>query len=61
MTPSDLGKTKDKDLAASVTAIKRAAAMARKTAMQTDTAIVVMMNNKIVRITAAQLREKGAS
>lgn len=49
MTRHELGKAKDKDLVASVAAMKRAAAMARKAAVQTDTAIVVVQNEKIVR------------
>ncbi|HTJ54588.1 MAG TPA: hypothetical protein VL380_04155 [Nitrosospira sp.] len=59
MTQHELGKAKDKDLVASVAAMKRAAAMARKAAIQTGTAIVVVRNEKIVRLTADDLREKG--
>jgi len=59
MTQNELGKAKDKDLVASVAAMKRAAAMARKAAIQTGTAIVVVRNEKIVRLTADDLREKG--
>ena len=55
----ELGKAKDKDLVTSVAAMKRAAAMARKAAIQTGTAIVVVRNEKIVRLTADDLREKG--
>ena len=61
MTQSELDKAKDKDLPASIAAMKRAAAMARKVAMQTDTAIVVMQDNKLVRLTAAQLRNQDAA
>ena len=59
MTQHELGKAKDKDLVASVAGMKRAAAMARKAAIQTGTAIVVVRNEKIVRLTADNLREKG--
>ncbi|HLA34358.1 MAG TPA: hypothetical protein VJ001_05755 [Rhodocyclaceae bacterium] len=58
MTRHELGKAKDKDIAASMEAMKRAAAMARKAAMQTDTAIVVVQGKKIVRVTADDLRKK---
>jgi hypothetical protein len=59
MAQHELGKAKDKDLVASVAAIKRAATMARKAAIQTGTAIVVVRNEKIIRLTADNLREKG--
>jgi hypothetical protein len=57
MTDRDLAKAKNPDLRASLAAMRRAAAMARKTAIQTDTAIVVVRDGKPVRIPAAQLRE----
>lgn len=52
---------RNKDLAASLAALKRAAALARKQAIQTGTAIVVVKNKKIVRITADELRGKAAT
>lgn len=55
MTRQELDKAKDKDLIASVAAIKRAAAQARQIAVQTGTAIVVGRGGKIVRRTAAEL------
>ena len=58
MGRNELAKAKDKDLVTSVVAMKRAAAMARKAAIQTGTAIVVVRNEKIVRLTADDLREK---
>lgn len=45
------------DLRASLVAMRRAALLARQTAMLTDTAIVVVEDDKLVRIPAAQLRE----
>lgn len=36
--------------------MQRAAEQARKTAMQTDTALVVVKDGKLLRIPAAQLR-----
>jgi len=40
-------------------ALHRAAEMARKTAIDTDTCLVVMENDKMVRIPAAQLRQQA--
>jgi hypothetical protein len=59
--PFEIGKAKDKDLGASMEAMKRAAALARKAAMQTDTAIVVVKDKKLVRVTAEQLRKEGGA
>lgn len=59
MTRQELGKAKDKDLIASVTAMKRAAAMARKEAVQTNTAIVVVKERQIVRLTAEEIKKAG--
>ncbi len=59
MTPHELHKAKDKDIIASLEAIKRAAASARKQAIQTDTAIVVLKDEKITRLTAEEIRQEG--
>jgi hypothetical protein len=56
MKQQDLSKAKNPDLRASLAAMQRAAELARRTAMQTDTAIVVVQNGKLVRISAEQLR-----
>lgn len=40
-------------------AIQRAAELARKTAIQTDTAIIVVKDGKRVRITANELRKQA--
>jgi hypothetical protein len=56
MKQQDLSKAKNPDLRASVAAMQRAAELARRTALQTDTAIVVVQNGKLVRISAEQLR-----
>jgi hypothetical protein len=42
---------------ASMAAMRRAAAMARRTAILTDTEIIVVRDDKPVRISAAELRE----
>lgn len=59
MTQHELHNAKDKDLIASLEAIKRAAALARKQAIQTDTAIVVLKDQKIIRLTAEEIRQEG--
>ncbi|HET8898340.1 MAG TPA: hypothetical protein VFN09_06175 [Rhodanobacteraceae bacterium] len=56
MTPQELSKAKNPDLRASLAALRRAAALARQTAVQTNTAIVVIKNGKLLRIPADELR-----
>jgi len=46
------------DTKAATQALHRAAEMARKTAIDTDTCLVVMENGKVVRITAQQLHQQ---
>lgn len=58
MTPQDLAQAKDPDLWASLQAIQRAAKLARQTALQTGTAIVIVQNQQIVRLSAQQLRQE---
>ncbi len=57
MTQHELAKAKDPDLRASLQAIKRAAKEARKIAVQTDTGIVIVRDNKIVHLSAEELRQ----
>ena len=57
MSTKDISEATDPDLRASVAAMHRAAKLARKVAMQTDTNLIVMRDGKIVRIPAAVLRE----
>jgi hypothetical protein len=54
---NDLRNAKDPDLRASEAAMQRAAELARKTAIQTDTSLVIMKDGKITRISAQALRE----
>ena len=56
MTADQLSKAKDQDIPASLIAMRRAAQAARELAMQTNTAIIVAQNGKLVRITADELR-----
>ncbi len=57
MTERDLSKASNPDLRASFAALRRAAKMARETALQTNTGIVIVRDGKPVRISAAELRE----
>lgn len=57
MTEDELPKAKSADLRGSLAAMQRAAAMARKTAIQTETGIVIVRDGKPVVISAQQLRE----
>jgi len=59
MTQRDLSQAKDADLRASLAAMQRAAEMARQTAIQTNTSLVVVRNGKTVRIPAEELRKLG--
>ncbi|MEO6382250.1 MAG: hypothetical protein ABIO35_09680 [Nitrobacter sp.] len=60
MKPKDIKQAKDPDLRSSVAAMHRAAAMARKIAIQTDTSLVVVENGQLMRISAEALREAAA-
>ena len=56
MTQIELSKAKDPDLRDSLAAMRRAAELARQTAIQTNTAIVTVKDGKPVRIPAEELR-----
>lgn len=57
-TNKDISQARNPALRASMAAMQRAAEQAKKTAIQTDTAIVVVRDGKPVRITAEQLRQE---
>lgn len=59
MTPKELSVAKDQDLITSLTAMHRAARMAREQALLTSTAIVVMKDSKLVRVTAEEIRNQA--
>lgn len=61
MTQHDLARAKDPDLRASLQAMQRAAELARKTAIQTDTGIVILEGERIVRLSARELRQETSS
>jgi len=58
MSTKDISEAKDKYLAASLVAMKRAALEARRVAIATNTAIIVWKDQKIVRVTADELRKE---
>ncbi len=59
MTHQELSLARDPDLRASFQAIQRAAELARKTAMQTGTDIVIVENQQIVRLSARMLAQQN--
>ncbi len=59
MTADDLASATNPDLVNSLTALRRAALMARELAVRTDTAIVIVRDGKLVTITADELRRTG--
>lgn len=60
MNPNDIRTAKDPDLRASMIGMLRAAELARKTAIQTNTNLVVVKDGKITRIPAQELKEGPA-
>lgn len=61
MDTKDITTAKDPGLRASMAAMQRAAAQARKTAIQTDTHSVIMEGEKLVRVSADSLRPFDSS
>jgi len=57
MKRSELSQAKNPKLRASLAAISRAADLARRTAIQTETGIVVVRDGKRLHISAGELRE----
>ena len=55
MSVRDISEAKNPDLRGSMAAMRRAAEMARTTAIQTNTGIIVSRDGKPVRISAAEL------
>lgn len=61
MNAKDISKAKDPDVRASLGALKRASLLARQTAIQTGTELVIMKDGKIHRISAEELRLRAAA
>ncbi len=58
MDKKDIANAKDPDLRASMNALRRASGLAIQTAIQTNTAIVIMEEGKIVRISGEDLHRR---
>lgn len=58
MKPHDISSAKSADLRASMTALRRASQLARKTAIQTGTGLIVVRNGRTVRLSADSLRSQ---
>ncbi len=58
MKTKDISKAKDPDVRASLAALQRASLLARKTAIQTGTNIVVVKNGRMLRISAEELLQR---
>jgi hypothetical protein len=59
MIKHDISKAKNPDLRATLAAMRRAAEAARQTAIQTDTAIVIVQDGKLVRVSAKELQRQA--
>ncbi|MBU2758623.1 hypothetical protein [Acidithiobacillus sulfurivorans] len=57
MTMKNIAEAKDPDLRASVAAMQRAALIARYTAIQTNTDLVIMKNGQLLRVSPEELRQ----
>ena len=58
MSTKDLSEAKDPDLRASLVALRRAAQLARRTAILTETDLVIVKDGQILRISADVLRQQ---
>lgn len=59
--PSDISTAKDELLRVSMNALKRASKMARETAIQTGTDLIIVEDGKLVRISPDELRAQAYS
>lgn len=59
MNANDISNAKDPDLRASLGALRRAAQQARKTAIQTETNLVIVKDGRMQRISADELRQQA--
>ncbi len=59
MNANDISNAKDPDLRASLGALRRAAQQARKTAIQTETNLVIVEDGRMQRISADELRQRA--
>ncbi|MHB8255486.1 MAG: hypothetical protein ACYDEV_17805 [Acidiferrobacter sp.] len=59
MSTKDISNAKDPDLRVSLGALRRAAQQARKTAIQTETNLVIVKDGRMQRISADELRQQA--
>lgn len=59
MNANDISNAKDPDLRASLGALRRAAQQARKTAIQTETDLVIVKDGRMRRISPEELRQQA--
>lgn len=59
MNANDISNAKDPDLRASLGALRRAAQQARKTAIQTETDLVIFKDGRMQRISPEELRQQA--
>ncbi len=59
MSANDISNAKDPDLRASLGALRRAAQQARRTAIQTETHLVIVKDGRLQRISADELRQQA--
>ena len=59
MKSKDISEAKDPDLRASMAALKRASLLARKTAIQTGTNLVIVKDGQLLRLSAEELRQQA--
>jgi hypothetical protein len=55
MNQHDIANAQDPDLRASLTAMQRAARLARQTAIQTGTSIVIVQDGQLIHVSAEEL------
>ena len=59
MKTKDISEAKDPDLRASMAALQRASLLARKTAIQTDTHLIIVKDGRLLRLSAEELRQRA--
>ena len=59
MSDNNLSEAKDPDVRASLAALRRASQLARKTAILTETDLVIVKDGRMLRITADELRQQA--
>lgn len=61
MNANDIATAKDPDMRAALGALRRAAQLARKTVMQTNTHLIIMKDGRLQRISASELALQEAA